>query len=242
MVFDSVMDKKRLRVMYVSVLGAFSTVVPLLLAFSSDSQSGMHYGSFSTHPTVYAFNAESRTYEDSVKFCESRWMDIAVFHSIEELDGMLALTQGTDAFVGARRAAVMDGGTPNSFAWVDGTTPWWPPEEEIIDWHRGEDIYVFVTSPVERQGMVFDATFEGRAAGVLCKARDVGAIRGAMPSVVNLGTLPPHAVPQDTSGDSVTTCEMTEWQLGLVQGVVAGFNASCTYMVEVGPAVARVLP
>ena len=143
---------------------------------------------------------------------------------------------------GPPRAAVMDGGTPNSFAWVDGTTPWWPPEEEIIDWHRGEDIYVFVTSPVEGQGMVFDATFEGRAAGVLCKARDVGAIRGAMPSVVNLGTLPPHAVPQDTSGDSVTTCEMTEWQLGLVQGVVAGFNASCTYRVEVGPAVARVLP
>eukprot|EP01046_Picozoa_sp_COSAG06_P037923 COSAG06_NODE_4327_length_4364_cov_2.274091_3_plen_248_part_00 len=156
------MDKKRLRVMYASVAGVFSTVVPLLLAFNSDSQNAMHYGSFSTHPAVYAFNAESRGYEDSVKFCESLWMDIAVFHSMEELlDGMLSLTHGVDSFVGATRAPAPDGGAPNSFAWVDGT-PWWQPEEDIIDWHSAQDPYMYVMNPVEGQSTVFDATFAVR--------------------------------------------------------------------------------
>jgi hypothetical protein len=236
------MDKKRLRVMYASVAGVFSTVVPLLLAFNSDSQNAMHYGSFSTHPAVYAFNAESRGYEDSVKFCESLWMDIAVFHSMEELlDGMLSLTHGVDSFVGATRAPAPDGGAPNSFAWVDGT-PWWQPEEDIIDWHSAQDPYIYVMNPVEGQSTVFDATFAVRKCAVLCKARDVGAIRGAMPPVMNLGALPAHAVPPPPQHGGGATCAMTEGQLGLVQGVAAGFNSSCTYRTEVGPGVARMLP
>lgn len=133
------LDKKKLRTMYVSIIGVFSTLIPVMFAYSSDGQNTIHYGSFENRPDVYAFNAESRTFLEATDFCKGLWMAPAVLRSMEEADAMYTITNGKSAWVGASRDAFDDPAAPTSFVWDDpyhtGSTPWWYHDEENIgDW------------------------------------------------------------------------------------------------------------
>lgn len=90
---DTVIDKKKLRTMYISVIGAFSTIVPLLLAFFAEKMEVLRYGSFTTGDSVFAYSPTMRNYADSTQFCESLWMQPASFDSLEQIEGVLKLIE-----------------------------------------------------------------------------------------------------------------------------------------------------
>ena len=111
-VFENVLDKKRLRQIFLGIFGVFSTLVPLMLAFNSDGADTIHYASFNDRPEIYAFNPSSRSYPESVEFCADHWMRPVVFRSIEELQAMHFLTRGKMAYLGAQRARPFRAGEP----------------------------------------------------------------------------------------------------------------------------------
>jgi len=197
-VFENVLDKKRLRQIFLGIFGVFSTVVPLMLAFNSDGADTIHYASFSNRPEIYAFNPTSRSYPESVEFCADHWMRPVVFRSIEELQAMHFLTRGKPAFIGAQRARPFrEGEPPADFVWDTASVcpdaacdlpPWWIQQDEINDLEKDEAYLYFETSDDGPKQIRFDATNSNRA--MLCMTSSLEAIKGVLPPIRNLGASP----------------------------------------------------
>jgi hypothetical protein len=113
MLDDTVLDKRRLRLLFGSVFGIFATVVPVILSMSNTANEAVHYGSLPSSPRIYAFNGNPRTYEESNAFCGDLWMRMVSVHSQEEHDAIIKLTGGMKVFFGATRK---DG----QWRWDDG--------------------------------------------------------------------------------------------------------------------------
>jgi hypothetical protein len=113
MLDGTVLDKRRLRLLFGTVFGVFATVVPVILAMSNDASGTVHYGSLPGSPWIYAWNGNARDYEESNEFCEGLWMRMASVHSQEEHDAIIKLTGGLPSDLGATR---MDG----KWRWDDG--------------------------------------------------------------------------------------------------------------------------
>jgi hypothetical protein len=116
MLDGTVLDKRRLRLLFGTVFGIFATVVPVILSMSNDATDIVHYGSLRGSPRIYAWNANSRSYEESTEFCESLWMRMASVHSQEEHDAIVKLTGGLPTRFGATR-------TDGKWRWDDGAIP-----------------------------------------------------------------------------------------------------------------------
>ena len=197
-VFENVLDKKRLRQIFLGIFGVFSTLVPLMLAFNSDGADAIHYASFSNRPEIYAFNSAPRTYTDNVEFCANHWLRPAVFRSIEELQAMHFLTRGKPAFIGAQRARPFrEGEPPADFVWDTASVcpdaacdlpPWWIQQDEINDLEKDEAYLYFETSDDGPEQIRFDATNSNRA--MLCMASSLEEIKGVLPPIRNLGASP----------------------------------------------------
>ena len=198
-VFENVLDKKRLRQIFLGIFGVFSTLVPLMLAFNSDGQNTIHYASFSDRPEIYAFNTVTRSYPESVEFCANHWMRPAVFRSAEELAAMHLLTHGKHVYIGAKRAAFNEGETPTDFEWDTRTScvgssctgtdaSWWLPQDQIDDFDENDQYLKVVTDEDGPDGLWFDATVNPSA--ILCMASSVDAIKGVLPPIRNLGDSP----------------------------------------------------
>ena len=112
---------------YISVIGAFSTIVPIILAFFSDKMDMLRYASFSTGDAVFAYSATMRTFDESTHFCESLWMQPASFDSWEQLEGVMVLIEAEmTTYIGAvRNTSDEIDAQPQPFRWVDGSP--WPP-------------------------------------------------------------------------------------------------------------------
>ena len=113
MLDGTVLDKRRLRLLFGTVFGVFTTVVPVILSMSNDASDTIHYGSLPGSPRIYAYNGNARAYEESNEFCESLWMRTASVHSQEEHDAIIKLTGGQPSDWGASR-------TDGKWRWDDG--------------------------------------------------------------------------------------------------------------------------
>ena len=207
-VFENVLDKKRLRQIFLGIFGVFSTLVPLMLAFNSEGQDAVHYASFTNRPEIYAFNPTTRSYPESIAFCANHWMRPAVFRSAKELAAMHAITHGKQAFIGAKRVAFNDGETPTDYDWETRTScvgssctgtdaSWWVPRDRIDDFHEaGEYMYVETSDDPAQEGRIHGVRFDATASskGILCMASSVGAMKGVLPPIQNLGDSPVSAV------------------------------------------------
>eukprot|EP01045_Picozoa_sp_COSAG04_P020377 COSAG04_NODE_2078_length_4851_cov_2.384891_3_plen_272_part_00 len=180
----TVLDKKRLRTLYLSVAGFFSTVIPLLVAFTSSDSQEVRYAMFSNSPSVYAFRAATATFEETQAFCESLWMSQPSIHSEEEV---LALARwagvGAMMFVGAER------GEDGLFRWQDGSD-WVVPADQRSAVHDIDAVGKEDTLYVQLQS---DGTVKWKASaspkGALCFAPSLANLQGAIPAVRNLGQL-----------------------------------------------------
>ena len=196
------LDKKRLRQIFLGIFGVFSTLVPLMFAFNTDGADAIHYASFNDRPEIYAFNPDTRSYPESVGFCSNHWMRPAVFRSAEELAAMHLLTHGRQAFIGASRAAFNKGETPTDFEWDTRTScvgssctgteaSMWLPQDidHIIDFDSVGSNWLFVETDADGpDGIRYDATDNTK--GILCMASSVAAIKGVLPPIRNLGDSP----------------------------------------------------
>lgn len=152
----TVLDKRRLRVVFSSVMGLFATVVPIVLSLSPSASGKIIYGQLPGSTKVFAFNSQMRTYEDGVAFCHSLWMTPASIHSDEEFNAMLRLleldgSRPQDVYLGAE--FFIDGAhTPDGKPWsqakqisvwgADGSAPDTIPGPEITGtwrWLDGTD-------------------------------------------------------------------------------------------------------
>jgi hypothetical protein len=113
MLDGTVLDKRRLRLLFGTVFGVFATVVPVILSMSNDASETVHYGSLPGSPRIYAWNGSVRSYEESNEFCESLWMRMASVHSQEEHNAIIKLSGGLPSDLGATR-------TDGKWRWDDG--------------------------------------------------------------------------------------------------------------------------
>eukprot|EP01051_Picozoa_sp_SAG22_P000454 SAG22_NODE_13_length_33548_cov_57.167773_6_plen_252_part_00 len=241
------LDKKRLRTLFSSVAGIFTTVIPVILAFSKAESMDTVYGQRLGSLKLYAYSPVDRTYAESVAFCESIWMEPASLHSPDENADALTLMDTRDrAWIGA--VGVLDPAcaadcTVQQWSWQDGSA--WDYES----WAAGMPEYQDDSEPGRaKSGVVVSpgGTFKaggqvveddvgtwaderrldpGRRHGVICSAPSVAAIPGALPSIRNLGRVVVH-------GGTADVCELTNAQIRVIRGLLS--NASnCHYNMTV---------
>jgi hypothetical protein len=208
-VADTVLDKRKLRTIYAAVVGMFTTVVPLLLAFNSGSHAGVVFGSFANSDTIFAYNGLTRSYSDTVAFCEELWMFPAVLDpsriSEDSLQSVMENLVGVnnEITIGAVR------GEDGNFQWDDGT-PWTQQTSDITQYDSGKPT-LYLQLDGDTRTVRWKATNNPK--GVLC----MGTLSGIEPSSgfghpetvsgaqdINLETLdtnPPH---QKFTGPRIT--------------------------------------
>jgi hypothetical protein len=121
--FDSVLDKKKLRTIYGAVAGMFATLVPLIVAFNTGSSDGVIYGSFAGSEMVYAYNPLGRPQDAAEAFCEKLWMFPASLDpSAVTEEEIFAVLNGL-AGLGSASLGAFRGEAPGTMVWADGT-PW----------------------------------------------------------------------------------------------------------------------
>ena len=126
----SVLDKRRLRAVFSTVMGIFATVVPILLSLSPHRSDGVIYGQLPGNPKMFAFNPQARSYADGVTFCNKLWMRPASINSEDEWHGMLRLleldgSRPKDVYLGAE--FIIDG------RWTPDGRPW-TQDKQIEVW------------------------------------------------------------------------------------------------------------
>ena len=127
---DNVLDKKRLRTIYASVGGLFATLVPVMISFNTGAGEALTYAAFPHSSTVYAYNSLTRSYEDSLAYCESLWMFPATLDpsviSEEDIQSIMDVMVGlgNSAFAGAVKNEA------GHYEWSDGT-PWTRRPDDI---------------------------------------------------------------------------------------------------------------
>ena len=122
----AVLDKKRIRVMITAVAGIF--IVPFLLAlYSASSDAAPIYGRMANSTRIFAFSAKPRSYEASVAYCETLWMQTVSIHSEAERDALVELSefQNGCTWIGADRdlddAGWAAGVDASGWTWDDGS-------------------------------------------------------------------------------------------------------------------------
>ena len=216
MIADNVLDKKRLRTIYASVGGLFATLVPIMISFNTGAGQGLTYAAFPHSPTVYAFNSMTRTYDDSLAYCESLWMFPATLDpsriSDEEIQAIMDVMVGlgNQIFAGAKKNEVGD------YEWADGTP--WTRRTDDIEANPNED-YLYLALTETGQPPAWRDT--SGAKGALCQG-EISNIRGAIPTILNLKRSAP---PQRQA------CDLTRDHVDAFRNVAAALNlnASCVY-------------
>ena len=180
---NSVLDKKKLRALYLSIIGVWTTVIPVLVALGSDEASE-RYAKYLDGDTIYLYLSETLEWDEAIAFCQARWMQLAVFHSQAEVEGLV-----NDHFWNGKRSFV--GMMPNPAtgkfeAFFDGT-PWWGTED-ASEGFPPDDPYMCIES--KDDGLVrWDPTSHPNKA-VLCTANSISDIIGDQPAIFNLGPRP----------------------------------------------------
>eukprot|EP01052_Picozoa_sp_SAG31_P015329 SAG31_NODE_982_length_10556_cov_18.203883_9_plen_338_part_00 len=241
----TVLDKKKLRVLFGSVFSIFTTVIPIILAFSDTENTATIYGQRLGSPKIYAFSPVPRSFAESTAFCESIWMEPASIHSAQENADVVQLLRGRQAaFIGAVDANALcatDGSCapePRAWRWVDGS-PWdyenWSPGEPdgegfpIAD--QTDSIIFSPTSLAATQdaadghgGQWNDKRGSQGRFGVVCSAPSLSAIRGTLPVIQNLGRAVVEPAPR-------VSCELTASERQVSAAFFAGLltNRSCSY-------------
>jgi hypothetical protein len=217
---STVLDKKKLATLFFTVFSLFSTAIPLLLVFRESGSSVLAYGSFSDHPAVYMYSGVFRLREDSVTFCETMWMRPAIFLSLEQANKATAglVPKGSSAFIGAERDTSVD---PGPVSWDDGSH-WWPADEVPVT-DEGEP-WMYLQQNMRGEIQWLDTTSQK---GVLCMASSLSELKGAMPTILSLGTIGAEA--RRVMADN--TCALSVAQAVAVQGVVESWTnaATCVY-------------
>ena len=180
---NNVLDKRKLRTLYLSIAGVWTTLIPILLALGT-SDTAPRYAKYADSPTIYLYSPENSEYESAITFCESRWMQLAVFHSDAEAHGLLHpdFWTGKRSFVGIRTNPA----TAKFEHFLDGT-PWWKPDADCPACYTDDaDIYMAVDK--DGDWIEWDPTSGDKA--VLCTASSIDDIIGDLPHVLNLGSHP----------------------------------------------------
>jgi hypothetical protein len=158
----TVLDKRRLRLLFSSVMGVFATLVPIVLSLSPSASEDVLYGQLPGSTKVFGFNGQARTYEEGAEFCHKIWMLPASINSHAEWEAALRLlalsnTRPQEIFLGAD--FILDGAhTPDGLPWTtakqmsvwgDGGSPETFPGAEVTGrfrWLDGSDFnYVCVS-------------------------------------------------------------------------------------------------
>ena len=180
------LDNKRLRTLYATVGGFFATVIPIIISFTSAEADAVVYGSFSDTEAVFAFRRLETTYEEYISFCDSVWMAPASIRTEQEITALATtLAGGSMFFLGAERKSTTPG-EDTTFKWMDGTEWTYPlPQEDTIDdiEKAGDEDLLYVSLDGD------EARWKGtnNKKGSLCMAPSLAAIRGAVPTIINLG-------------------------------------------------------
>ena len=182
---NNVLDKKKLRNLYISILGVWSTVIPVLLALGTDDSSE-RYAKYVDSDTIYLYLSENMAWEDAIDFCQGKWMQLAVFHSQAEVEGIVSphFWDGKRSFVGILPNAA----TGKFEAFFDGT-PWWVPEDECIGCDDIMGSPHMCVEATDDGSVIWDPTTNPTKA-VLCTGNSMRDIVGDQPSVFNLGPHP----------------------------------------------------
>jgi hypothetical protein len=214
LVFDTVLDKKRLRSIYTAVGGLFATLVPVILAFNSGSSAAVTYGAFAHSETVYAYNSMGRSAAVTEIFCEKLWMfpaslDPSTVSEEELIQVLRGITQTSSVSVmpGAKR-----GTEPGTLVWTDGT-PWTRQTDDIEDIDTDEPyLYLELDDEDKLSWRMSDST---RAP--LCKGR-LSDIKGATPTIANLAR----------SQATKASCGLTSLEREMIQTLMQR-NTTCVY-------------
>ena len=65
-IVDTIPDKKKLRTIYGAVIGAFATIILVMISFNAGSTGGIVYGAFADSLTVYAYEGLVRLRTKSI--------------------------------------------------------------------------------------------------------------------------------------------------------------------------------
>jgi hypothetical protein len=215
-IFDNVLDKKRLRAIYAAVAGLFATLIPVIVAFNSGSSGAVLYGSFTNTEMVYAFNGLTRHHDSSVAFCEKLWMYPASLDPASVSDAEVhAIVDGLAGGLPVALGAARDSESPENLLWTDGT-PWTRHTTDIEDIDRVNEGTLYVQADKATGAMEW--RMSGGSKGTLCKGR-LSQIKGAIPSIQNLARVPP--VPK-------TACELTIVEREVIQRLMQR-NTTCSY-------------
>jgi hypothetical protein len=215
---DTVLDKKKLRAIYGAVIGAFATIIPVMISFNAGSTGGIVYGAFADSPTVYAYSAVTRPYGEGISFCESLWMFPATFDpaliSTEQIIAIVDVMVGGSgtAYVGAEKD--VDG----VYHWSDGT-PWTLSTEGIADMDDPTEQYLYLTLDADTGELEWKGTKNPK--GMICQA-DLANIKGAIPPILNLAkTKPPER----------TWCDLSRAHKDAIRSISLAFgnHSSCVY-------------
>ena len=144
---ELVMDKKRLRSTFATVLGLFATVVPITVswALSTHNDVEMIFGALPGDPAIFGYSNHARTYSEADRFCRQNWMEPATIASQAENDALVSLLASSGnsggqferAFIGAVSLpgdhSNEELSSPAGWEWADGTptTTWFHPEIDL---------------------------------------------------------------------------------------------------------------
>ena len=220
---NSVLDKKKLRALYLSIIGVWTTVIPVLVALGTNDASE-RYAKFADSDTIYLSMRDNMEWDDAIAFCQARWMQLAVFHSQAEVEGLVNehFWDGKRSFVGI----LPNPATQKFEAFFDGT-PWWFPENSVSD-QDPDDIYMCVEA--EDDGSVtWDPTSTPNKA-VLCTANSITDIVGDKPSIFNLGPRPEDGRVTNTANEAISpaleACALSQTERAAVVAAAALLKTS----------------
>ena len=211
---STVLDKRKLRNMFVSVAGVFSTILHIMLALHSSDNESLQYGSFTTSAEVYVYTGQTRTYADAEAFCGTLWMELAVVSTIEQAKGIMQMVpRGISVFVGAVRDSNGD------FQWRDGH-PFTFQEQLGVDVDNLEDNCLTLGFD-EADAIGWGTKKHTEVVAAVCSAPSISAIRGAIPTILSLGPL----LAQDT-GDAAPACALTDMQRATLRRMARSYQCA----------------
>ena len=172
--------------------GLFSTVVPFLLALhAAASDPAPVYGQMANSSRIYAYSPMPRSFEKSVAYCESLWMQPVSIHSEAENEAVAQLIDddAVEVYIGGKPACANDALTAAAdyrWTWTDDSAfdfqGQWAPT------YPGSNGALFIFKQPYVGVLWGDkAANDGVLAGVVCAAPSPAAIRGALPTITRLG-------------------------------------------------------
>jgi hypothetical protein len=157
----TVLDRRMLRNLFFTVASIYATLAPIILSISlttTDALTAAMYGALpGNSTTVYALSNHHRSYEESVEFCRSIWMQPASIGNQAENDALVrmiykvGLNYGENfatldaVFLGARRSSGGSSSSSSSSA-TEGGCATWPESCEAAthwEWEDGAEMSWF---------------------------------------------------------------------------------------------------